>query len=109
MDYSDFENLKNIVNQTDEICKASILKHGNSALQFIRDQNDDICKFAIENDRTGNVLKYITVQTDELCKLAIKHNPQNILYVKNFENAVKYMHLTGMPIYTPNTYITVNF
>jgi len=72
--------LKYVKNQTDEICKFAIEQH-YYVLAHIKNQTDEICKLVVRRD--GFMLKHVKNQTDEICKLAVRQYGPALQYVKN--------------------------
>lgn len=69
--------LQYVKNQTEEICKVAVSNHHN-ALQFVKEQTDEICMIAIK--KNGGQLIHVNKQTHEICLAAV----QNCGYVLEF-------------------------
>ncbi len=72
--------LKNVSDQTDEICKIAVEQNGN-ALEYVKNQTDEICKIAVK--KRGIALYYVKKQTEEICKLAVEQNGNALKWVKD--------------------------
>ena len=51
------------------------------ALQYIQNQTDEICKYAIRG--SAMALQFVRCQTDELCRMAVQQNGFALQYVEN--------------------------
>ena len=76
----DYRQLKNIENQTHDICMAAIDICTHS-FTYIRHQTPEICKYAII--KNPMLLAHITDQNYELCMLAVFRNGLALQHVKN--------------------------
>lgn len=76
--------LQYVRNQTDEICLEAVKKCG-SVLKYVINQTHEICLQAVQNDHAA--LQYVNHQTPEICLEAIKKNGLALRYVnhKTFE------------------------
>jgi competence CoiA-like predicted nuclease len=94
-----------------EICKELLLSNG-LLLEFIDNQNDEICEIACKNNINaykfiknksyelnkkllnidGRILQFIDNQTDELCIIALKQNILSYQYVKNKNTRIKLLY-----------------
>lgn len=76
--------LKNIENQTKDICLAAVKQNGY-ALIYVKNQTEEICLAAVQ--KTGLALKYVKEQTHKICLAAINENVSALEYVReqNFE------------------------
>ena len=72
--------LKNIENQTRELCLEAVKQNG-LAIQFAQHQNEMIYLSAVSQN--GLSLKYIRNQTPTVCLKAVKQNHLAFAYVKN--------------------------
>ena len=61
--------LKNVINQTENLCLVAVRQNGRFALQYVKHQTEKICKVALRQN--GNALQFVKNQTEELCKLAV--------------------------------------
>lgn len=77
---TDISVLQFIKDQTDDICKYAI-QQNYSALRFVRDQTDDICRFAIQEN--SYALQFVRDQTREICIFAVWINGLALQYVIN--------------------------
>lgn len=61
----------------------NILQHNGLAFEYIKDQSEEICKYAIQKNQW--LLEYVQDQflTEELCKLAVQENGIILQLVKN--------------------------
>jgi len=81
----DTSALQFIKGQTDDICRYAI-RQNYSALQFVRDQTDDICRFAIQVN--SNALEFVRDQSREICMLAIWNDGLVLKYVIDQTNEI---------------------
>ena len=72
--------LEFIKDQTNEICLEAI-KKDPWALQLVKDQTNEICLEAVRKD--GWALKYVKDQTNEICLEAVKPRSSILAFVKN--------------------------
>ena len=74
--------LRDIKNQTEEICKIAVQQNGR-ALEYVNNQTYEICKLAVKQN--GSSLRYVFLEyrTDELCKIAVQSNGNALQYVEN--------------------------
>lgn len=83
--------LQYVKNQTEEICleavKNYVFKWDECALQYVKNQTDAICLEAVKEN--GMALLHIRNQTLELCLEAVKQNKKVFDLVKNQTQAVK--------------------
>lgn len=79
------EALKNVTNQTEEMCLNAVKKNG-MALQYVKTQNHQICEAAVSEN--ANALQYVKTQTNDLCLLAVKQNGLTLRYVSNQSNEI---------------------
>lgn len=77
--------LQYVKEQTDEICKLAVQQHGG-VLVYVKEQTEGICKLAVQ--RHGYALIYVKKQTDEICKLAVHQNGEVLQYVKEQTNEI---------------------
>lgn len=99
---NNFENLKEIDNQYEDVCLQAVRENGYAlkyvknptleicleavrqngyALEFVKEQKYEIALEAVKQN--GWALEYIEEQTPEICLEAVKQNPLSIGYVKN--------------------------
>jgi hypothetical protein len=71
--------LQFIKEQTEEICKLAVQQDG-VALQYVKEQSKEICKLAVQQD--GDALEYVKEQSEEICKLAVQHDGFALKYMK---------------------------
>lgn len=72
--------LKYIKNQTDEICKKAI-ENNCFAIQYVQNKTEDLCKLAIKH--CPMTLEYIDNQTDTICQMALISEPYTLQFIKN--------------------------
>jgi phage regulator Rha-like protein len=72
--------LQFIKEQTEEICKMAVQQNSN-ALNYVKKQTEEICKMAVQQN--SNALNYVKKQTEEICKLAVQQYGLALVYVKN--------------------------
>ena len=63
IDYN-YDSLKNIKNQTFELCKYAIDKYGFGQLKYIKNHTIELCKYVI--DKNISAIKFIRNPTDEI-------------------------------------------
>lgn len=115
-------NLKDIENQTEQLCITAVKLNGN-ALKYVKVQTPDIVKYAVET--TGTAIKYVLpelitlelcinaieknawafeyltdYQTPELCMMAVLKEPLNIRFVKELTGVLceKAVELNGFAL-----------
>ena len=76
----DWENLKLIENQYEEVCLEAVKQHGG-ALVYVKKQTSEICLEAVKQNRY--LLEYVKEQTEEICLEVIKQDVANIKKIKN--------------------------
>lgn len=86
--YYDAYALQYIRNQTDEMCLKAVTTNPFT-LRFVRKQTDIICKCAVQQD--GHALLYVHKQTEEICILAIRQNWAVLPYVKKITDEIARM------------------
>jgi hypothetical protein len=72
-------SLKHVQEQTNELCRMAI-QQNIWALQYVQEQTDELCRLAVQ--QSGMVLEYVQKQTDELCKLAVQQNGLALKFVQ---------------------------
>lgn len=73
-------NLQYIINQDLDLCLTAI-EQNPMALEFVKDQYQIHSKTAVE--KNGLALKFVREQTDFICMLAVEQNGLALKYVKN--------------------------
>ena len=71
--------LQFVKEQTEEICKLAVQQDCN-ALEYVKEQTEELCKLSVQQN--GNALEYVKEQTEEICKLAVQQNGYALYYVK---------------------------
>lgn len=74
----DYGVLKHIKNQTNEMCILAVQNDG-CALQYINNQSEEICILAVQNNPLA--LRYVKNQTDEICEQAVQKNGYSLRFV----------------------------
>jgi hypothetical protein len=80
--YYTCEAMKDIINQTDELCIEAV-KNNGMALQFVKNQTQEICLLAVKEN--GMALQFVKKQTHEICLLAVKQNGMSLQFIKDKE------------------------
>lgn len=80
------ENLK-----TEEIIRLALEENPN-ALQFVENQTEMVCLFAVSSWRysTNEALKYCKIRNFKIIDAAIEHNPDNIKYLMEDEQTEEF-------------------
>jgi regulator of extracellular matrix RemA (YlzA/DUF370 family) len=78
--YYTCEAMKDIINQTDELCIEAV-KNNGMALQFVKNQTPEICLLAVKEN--GMALQFVINQTHEICLSAVKQNGMALQFVIN--------------------------
>ena len=78
--YYTCEAMKDIINQTDELCIEAV-KNNGMALQFVKNQTPEICLLAVKEN--GMALQFVINQTHEICLSAVKGNGMALQFVIN--------------------------
>ena len=76
----DFEVLKQVENQTPEICMEAVKKYG-WALRLIENQTPELCIASVK--RNPSTLQFVKNQTPEICMTAVKQKGWALELVKN--------------------------
>ena len=71
--------LKNLPDQTPDICLAAVSQNG-FALYYVKDQTSDICLAAV--NQNGWALEFVKDQTPEICLAAVEQDDRALRYVK---------------------------
>lgn len=71
-------NLKDIEEQTEEICLIAVKQDG-LALEYVKEQTEEICLEAVRQN--GCALPYVKKQTKDICLEAVRQNSYAIQYV----------------------------
>ncbi len=72
--------LKNVLNQTEEMCEAAVRING-LALEYVKEQTDKLCLIAVQSN--GLALQHVKKQTEEICLAAVISNGLALKYVIN--------------------------
>ena len=83
--YYTCDAMKEIQNQTEEMCLLAVKQNG-MALQFVKNQTEQICLLAVKQN--GMALQFVKNQTNEICLLAVKQNGMALQFVKNQTNEI---------------------
>jgi hypothetical protein len=67
------------------VCLEAVKKYGE-ALQFVKQQTEDICLAAVKKD--GYALRYVNEQTEAICLAAVKKDGYALKYVKEQTEAI---------------------
>lgn len=82
--------LKNITDQTDELCKLAVLEFGSS-LKFCKTQTPELCLLAIQQFEFS--IKFVKNQTRDLCLFALKKNG---LVIKDIREPTEEMYIQAV-------------
>ncbi len=73
--------LKDIEEQTEDICLAAIKSAGSAVILRVKNQTEKICLEAVKQN--GNALQYVKNQTKEICLAAILQDAYFMNHVKH--------------------------
>ena len=80
--YYTCDAMKEIQNQTNEICLLAVKQNG-MALQFVKNQTNEICLSAVQQN--GMALQFVKNQTNEICLSAVQQNGMALQFVNDKE------------------------
>jgi len=80
--YYTCDAMKEIQNQTEEMCLLAVKQNG-MALQFVKNQTNEICLLAVKQN--GMALQFVKNQTNEICLSAVQQNGMALQFVKDKE------------------------
>jgi hypothetical protein len=63
-------SIYNIFDMSTNECLMNVIGHSPFAIQYIKNQTDEICKLAVQKD--GKLLQYVKQQTEEICEISVK-------------------------------------
>ena len=82
---NDCSVLQYVKNQTDDICRLAIQENGY-ALYYVREQTEELCILSVQQN--GNVLYFVKEQTNEICIQAVQQNGIALQFVKEQTNDI---------------------
>jgi len=80
--YYTCDAMKEIQNQTEEMCLLAVKQNG-MALQFVKNQTEQICLLAVKQN--GMALQFVKNQTNEICLSAVQQNGMALQFVNDKE------------------------
>jgi hypothetical protein len=80
--YYTCEAMKEIINQTEELCIEAVKNNGMS-LQFVKNQTHEICLLAVKQN--GMALQFVKNQNQEICLSAVQQNGMALQFITDKE------------------------